>query len=116
MNLASFYRRAGRLDDMEAAIHSSLTARREEGISLFDGASLLLTAGRNFPEAVKMLRSYLSLEDPAEDGPAFQAHYFLGVLLEKQADIKAAAAEYRAALALASDYKPAQDALARLAR
>ena len=116
VNLASFYRRAGRLDDMEAAIHSSLTARREEGISLFDGASLLLTAGRNFPEAVKMLRSYLSLEDPAEDGPAFQAHYFLGVLLEKQADIKAAAAEYRAALALASDYKPAQDALARVAQ
>ena len=116
VNLASFYRRTGRLNDMEAAINSSLTARREEGISLFDGAGVLLNAGRDFPEAIKMLRSYLSLEDPAEDGPAFQAHYFLGVLLEKQGDVKAAAAEYRAALALASDYKPAQDALARLAR
>ena len=114
ITLASFYRRVGRLEDMQVAIDKSLTARREEGISLFDGASMLMTAGRNFPAAIKMFRSYLSLEDPAEDGPAFQAHYFLGSLLEKQGDLKAAAAEYRAALALASDYKPAQDALARL--
>jgi tetratricopeptide (TPR) repeat protein len=115
ISLASFYRRAGRLDDMEGAINKSLTARREDGISLFDGASLLLSTGRNFSEAIKMLRTYLSLDDPAEDGPAFQARYFLGTLLEKQGDAKAAAAEYRAALALASDYKPAQDALARVA-
>jgi len=114
VTLASFYRRAKRLEDMEAAINSSLTARREEGISLFDGASLLLNAGRNFPGAIQMLRQYLSLDDPAEDGPAFQAHYFLGVLLERQGDAKAAAAEYRAATGLASDYRPAQEALSRL--
>jgi tetratricopeptide (TPR) repeat protein len=116
INLASFYRHAGRLDDMQATVAKSLTARREQGISLFDGASLLLNSGRDFPQAVKMFHQYLSLDDPAEDGPAFQAHYFLGLLLEKQGDMKAAAEEYRAALALASQYKPAEEALARVGR
>jgi tetratricopeptide (TPR) repeat protein len=116
VSLASFYRRVGRLDDMQAALDKSLTAKREQGIALFDGASLLLTAGRNFPQAIKMFRQYLSLEDPTEDGPTFEAHYLLGTLLEKQGDIKEAIAEYRAALALASEYKPAQDALARLGK
>jgi tetratricopeptide (TPR) repeat protein len=101
---------------MQATVNKSLTARREAGISLFDGASLLMNGGRDFPQAIKMFRQYLGLDDPAEDGPAFQAHYFLGTLLEKQGDVKAAAEEYRAALALASEYKPAQDALARLGK
>lgn len=112
--LGSFYRRTGRADDMESAVKKSLSAKQDEGVSLFDGASLLLTGSRNFPQAIQMLHKYLSLDDPAEDGPAFQAHYFLGVLLEREGDSKAAIAEYRAALAMASDYKPAQDALARL--
>lgn len=116
VNLASFYRRTGRLNDMQSSIIRSGTARREQGIALFDGASLLLKAGRDFPGATKMFREYLSLDDPAEDGPAFQAHYLLGMLLEKQGDAKAAAAEYRAALALASEYLPAQEALARISR
>jgi tetratricopeptide (TPR) repeat protein len=116
VSLASFYRHAGRLGDMESAINKSLKARQNDGVPLFDAASLLLTAGRNFPLATQLLRRYLSLEDPQEDGPAFQAHYLLGSLLEKQGDLKGATAEYRAALALASDYKPAQEALARVAR
>lgn len=116
ISLGSFYRRTGRLNEMQASVARSVTAHREQGIALFDGASLLLKAGRDFPEAVKMFREYLSMDDPAEDGPAFQAHYLLGVLLEKQGDAKAAAAEYRAALALASEYLPAQEALARINR
>ena len=114
VTLASFYRHSGRLQDMEAAINSSLKAPGDDAVPLFDGASMLHTAGRNFPGAIQMLRHYLSLDDPAEDGPAFQAHYLLGVLLEKQGDPKAALAEYRAAVALAAEYKPAQDAISRL--
>lgn len=114
VSLGSFYHRVGRLDDMETAVTKSLKAEHEGGVALFDGASLLLNAGRNFPQAIQMLHRYLSLDDPAEDAPAFQAHYLLGLLLEKQGDAKAAVLEYRAALALASDYKPAQDGLARV--
>jgi tetratricopeptide (TPR) repeat protein len=101
---------------MEAAITKSLNAPRKDPIALFDGATVLLAAGRNFPEAIRMFQQYLSMADPAEDGPAFRAHYLLGLLREKQGEFKAAADEYRAALALASDYRPAQEALARINR
>ena len=49
-----------------------------------------------------------------EEAPTFQAHYLLGLILEKQGDKAGAAAEYKAALALASDYERARTALDRL--
>jgi tetratricopeptide (TPR) repeat protein len=116
VDLAAFYRRAKRLNDMEATVNKSLAARLDTGIALFDAASLLLQAGRNFPGAIQMFRQYLSLDKFTEDGPAFRAHYRLGELFEKQGDPQNAAHEYRAALALASQYLPAQDALARVSR
>ncbi|HXB22011.1 MAG TPA: tetratricopeptide repeat protein [Candidatus Solibacter sp.] len=116
VDLAAFYRRTGRLSDMESAINKSLGARLDTGIALFDAASLLQQSGRNFPGAIQIFRQYLSLDKFAEDGPAFQAHYRLGMLFEKQKDAQNAAREYRAALALASQYHPAQDALARVSR
>ena len=116
VDLAGFYRRAGRLNDMEATINKAREARLADGIARFDGATVLLQAGRNFPAAVEMFRQYLSSEKFAEDGPAFLAHYHLGTLFEKQGKAQDAAREYRAALALASKYRPAQDALARVSR
>jgi tetratricopeptide (TPR) repeat protein len=114
--LASYYQRTGQLDAMETAVTKSLAAPRKDGIPLFDGGSVLLRGGRNFSGAIHMFQQYLSLDDPAEDGPAFQAHYFIGLLLEKQGDAKAAAGEYRAALALASQFRPAQQGLSRVAQ
>lgn len=114
--LAAFYRRQGRIGEMEEALTKSLNTPREDKIALFDGAVVLLAAGRNFPEATRMLKRYLSPDDPVEDGPAFHAHYMLGLLQEKQGNREAATAEYHAALALASGYRPAQDALARMGR
>jgi tetratricopeptide (TPR) repeat protein len=114
--LASFYRKTGRLDDMEAAINKSLKAEMRDSIALFDGAAVLLSGGRNFSGAIDMLRRYLKLENQSEDGPAFEAHFMLGQLLEQQGDRQAAAQEYRAALALASQFQRARDALARVSR
>lgn len=116
VDLAGFYRRTGRLNDMESTINKAREARLDDGIALFDGATVLLQGGRNFPAAVEMFRQYLSLEKFAEDGPAFLAHYRLGTLFEKQGKPQDAAREYRAALALASKFRPAQDALARVSR
>lgn len=116
VDLAAFYRRTGHLSEMESAINTSLGARLDTGIALFDAGSLLLQSGRNFPAAIQIFRQYLSLDKFAEDGPAFQAHYRLGMSFEKQKDAQNAAREYRAALALASQYHPAQDALARVSR
>jgi TolA-binding protein len=82
----------------------------------FDSAALLVHTGRDFAGAAKMLRHYVSQEDPSEDGPAFRAHYLLGVVLEKLGRKKEAVAEFQAALDMASEYRPAHDALARVSR
>ena len=51
-----------------------------------------------------------------EDAPAFQAHYLLGQILEKQGNKPGAAEEYRAAVALAPEYEQAQSALRRVSQ
>ncbi len=116
VELAHFYRRAGRLNDMEKAVNESLATIRAGEVTEFDAASLLLRAGRNFSGAIQMLEHYVTQGNPSEDGPVFQAHYLLGTILEKQGRKREAAREFQTALDLASAYKPARDALARVSR
>ena len=116
VELAHFYRRTGRLSEMEDAIRRAVGTVQQGEPSEFDAAALLVHSGRNFAGAAQMLRHYVSEEDPSEDGPAFRAHYLLGVVLEKQGKKKEAAAEFQTALNMASEYRPAQDALARVSR
>jgi tetratricopeptide (TPR) repeat protein len=116
VELAHFYRRTGRLSEMEDAIRRAVGTVLQGEPSEFDAAALLVHSGRNFAGAAQMLRHYVSEEDPSEDGPAFRAHYLLGVVLEKQGKKKEAAAEFQTALNMASEYRPAQDALARVSR
>ncbi len=114
LNLASFYRRQHRLEDMENAVNQAMASSMKQSNSLYDAASLLCKAGRNLPGAADYVRKYLSLSTQNEDAPAFEAHYMLGSILEKQGDKAGAANEYRASLNLAGDYKPAQDGLKRV--
>jgi len=116
VELAYYYRRAGRPQDMESAVTQSLTAAHHDGMPAYDGAFLLLRTGRNFPVAIQMLRLYLDGSELSEDGPAFRARHLLGELLEKEGERQQAAEEFRAALALAPQYRPARDALARISR
>ncbi len=114
LNLASFYKRQKRLTDMEAAITSAIAADKKRPNVLFDAAQILFGAGRNFVGAATFVRKYLVNGPTVEEAPAFQAHYLLGLILEKQGDKQGAAAEYKAALALASNYERARTALNRL--
>jgi tetratricopeptide (TPR) repeat protein len=116
VELAYYYRRAGRPQDMELALTQSRSAAHHDGMAAFDGAFVLLRTGRSYPAAVQMMRQYLSGDDLSEDGPAFRAQYLLGELLEKQGDPQGAAQEFRSALALAPQFRPARDALARVSR
>lgn len=116
IEMSYFYRRAGRVQEMQSAIYQALIAPRHNAIPEYDGAYLFLRTGRDFPNAIAMLKKYLNGNTLEEDGPAFRAHYMLGELLERQGDKKAAAAEYGAALALASEYRPAREALAKVSR
>jgi len=112
LHLAQFLARANRLDEMDEALRTMESSPVDRADSLMDGASLLLHHGRNYPLAVRLLRRYLL--SPAEEGPAFKAHEFLGQLLEKQGDRRAAAEQYRAALALFHGYARAQQDLKRV--
>lgn len=114
IDLASFFRRVKRYDDMEKAIQQALAADHNNGDDLFDAAGLLLRAGRNLPLAAQSLRQYLESGKPVESAPLNQAHQLLGAVLEKQGDRQGALAEYRAALALAADYKAAKEGVRRL--
>jgi len=114
LNLASFYRHAGRLDEMEKAISHASSAPAKDPVVLMDAAETLISAGRNFPGAIQLLRQYLASSSTVEEAPTFKAHYLLGTILEKQGDKRAAAQEYSAALTLARTFSRAQDALNRV--
>jgi tetratricopeptide (TPR) repeat protein len=113
LNLASFYRKRERYSDMDAAVNKAMAATHKKSSSLFDAATLLYQAQRNLPTAANLVRTYLT-SVPNEEAPAFEAHYFLGKILEKQGDRNGAAVEYRASLSMASNYVPAQEALKRV--
>jgi tetratricopeptide (TPR) repeat protein len=112
LHLAQFLAHANRLDEMVEALRTMDSSPLDRPDSLMDGASLLLRAGRDNALAVRLLRRYLSA--PVEEGPAFKAHDLLGHLLEKQGDKRAAAEEYRTALALSHTYTHAREDLKRV--
>lgn len=112
VDLAGLLLRNNRLDDMDQVLLGLESAPVEQHEAWRDGASIVLRAGHDYPLGVRLLRRYLS--SPVEEAPAFKAHDMLGQLLEKQGDRKAAADEYRAALALAHTYAKAQADLKRI--
>lgn len=114
INLASFYQSRGRFAEMEKAIAAAVAAPGRQPNVLYDAASILYRAGRNYPGAVSYLREYLSEGRFEEDAPAFRAHFLLGELMEKVQKRSDAIAEYRIALGMASDFKKAQSALDKL--
>ncbi|MGA8152906.1 MAG: tetratricopeptide repeat protein [Terriglobales bacterium] len=114
LNLAQFYRRRGRLAEMQDAIQHAVAAPGSQHV-LMPAAEVLIRTKRDLPTAADMLRRYLANET-VEDAPAFKAHYLLGTLLQAQGNKKSAAQEYRAALSLARNFTAAQNALNHLNR
>jgi tetratricopeptide (TPR) repeat protein len=113
MTLADFYRHRERWAEMESAVENgaSLAQRdRNACVALYDGAALLTRTNRNPELAAKMLEGYLASPAKTEAAPAFEAHLRLARLKEQLGDSGAAQRERAAALALAHDYTPPQDA------
>ncbi|HEY5162296.1 MAG TPA: tetratricopeptide repeat protein [Terriglobales bacterium] len=116
LNLASFFKRQRRYNEMESAISSAVNSDRKKPVNYMDAATLLVGAGRNFIGAAQLIRKYLTGGTTTEEAPTFEAHYVLGEILEKQGDKTGAADEYRAALQFAKDYAKAKEGLARVQR
>jgi tetratricopeptide (TPR) repeat protein len=116
LDLASFFKRAGRTQDMQHAIDQALAADKKRGEVFYDAATILFQSDLDLANAAKLVRDYLTSDHKVEEAPAFRAHYLLGNILEKQGQKQAAQAEYRAALDLNSDFADARSALDRLNR
>jgi tetratricopeptide (TPR) repeat protein len=114
MDLAGFYRRHERWDEMESAIKfgQALAAKDKHSATAFEaGASNLVRANRDPQLAIKLFESYLASPDKTEDAPAFDVLARLAKLRKHNGDQPGAERDKAAALALAHDYKPAQEAL-----
>jgi tetratricopeptide (TPR) repeat protein len=114
LNLAGFYRRANRFDEMERALRTMETRPLDHPAALMDGANMLYRCGRSDAMAIRFVRHYLAA-GTVEEWPAFKAHNLLGELLEKQGDLQSAAAEYRTSLSMARTFASAQKGLDRIA-
>ena len=110
--LAAFYRERRQWTEMEAAVHSCVSAAerdRHAGVPLYDGATLLISTNRDLALAARMLESYLAGSAKTEEAPAFVAHTRLARVKKQMGNLAAAKQEQAAALALAHEYRPAQD-------
>ena len=105
IDLASFYRKRERWDDMIQAVHKGAALDTQHGIASADGASVLIRANRDLPFARQLLEQYLASPDKSEDGPAFQTHVQLGKLLNSMGDAPGAQQQFAAAVELAKDYQ-----------
>lgn len=112
MRLASFYRKYKRHQEMENAVRIGMASAERDphaGVAFFNGASVLIKADQDPALAIKLLEEYLASPDETEEAPAFTAHVWLAQLKAKMGDANGARQERVAALAMANEYKPAQE-------
>jgi tetratricopeptide (TPR) repeat protein len=112
LDLAGFLRHEKRYDEMKQALRTLNSSLLDRPEALLHAAQQLFRSDLDLPFAVGLLERYLKA--PVEDGPAFKAHDLLGQIYEKQGDTRAAADQFRAALALAHSYTRAQENLKRV--
>jgi tetratricopeptide (TPR) repeat protein len=111
IDLGHFYQRHNQSDKMLEALKAAVSADHRKGPVLVDAASILTDAHRSPDLAESLLRTYLASPAKTDEAPAFKAHLQLGKLLATQGDAAGAHHEYAIALALASNYAPAQKAM-----
>ncbi|MGC2636259.1 MAG: hypothetical protein WA294_03705 [Acidobacteriaceae bacterium] len=102
MDLASFYRRRGRLDEMVSTVHTGAALDHSHGPALVDGASNLSAAHREPQTAVQLLQLYLASRAQTEDAPAFIVRAQLAHLLADEGDAADAQQQLAVAHTLAS--------------
>ncbi len=116
LEFAHYLRGRKRWDLFQEMLQRALKSSRIRPVDRFDVAELLWNTNQNLPEAAQQMRAYIQSGRTEETYPVFRAHFLLGEILLKNGDSARAAAEYRAALALANSYRPAAEALRRLER
>jgi len=110
MDLASFYERRQRWEDMLSALKAGASAAQSDhGPAIADGAAILMKAGREPRLAIEWMRAYLASNALSEEAPAFVVHARIGALLRQLGNSHDAEVEFAAARRLARDYPGAAD-------
>lgn len=112
MTLGSYLRRRQQWGEMETAIENGYSAAQRDhhaAVALYNGATVLIRAGRNLDLAARMLDAYLASPLKTEEAPAFVAYVARARVAAQLGDKATAQRDRDAALALAAEYKPAQN-------
>lgn len=105
MDLAAFYRRRGRLNDMVTAARNGAAVDHQHGPALVAGATDLAETGQDPKTAIQWLKEYLDSQAKSEEAPAFAAHAQLAMLLENEGDEQGAQQQLAEVHSLASGYR-----------
>lgn len=116
LNLGLFYKHRSEFGPMEQALSHVRSAPIDRPDALVDAAEILIHTQQDLPEAVQLLRAYLDSSRKVEQAPAFKAYFLLGNADEGLGNTKQAASEYKVALGMAKEFRPAQEALQRVSR
>ena len=114
LDFARYLRGRKSWEHFQQCVEQAVRSARLRPTDQYDAAELLLITNRDLPEAARQMRAYIQGGHTEEAAPVFRAHFLLGEILLKNGDANQAAAEYRAALALASSFRPGSEALRRL--
>ncbi|MEO8577612.1 MAG: tetratricopeptide repeat protein [Gemmatimonadales bacterium] len=111
--LAAFYTTAKQYDRAFAVLDKRLQSKPSESVTLYALGRTASISGQNLDRGEQALRAYLAAPVAGGAAPA-NAHYRLGLILEKKGDKSAARSEYQTALQLNPGYREAKKALAAL--
>ncbi len=110
VDLATFYARQQMPEKAGTVARRAITLDRALDANVVDAATTLNDV-RQPSQALAVLRSYLDHGQKSDGAPTFRVHTLIGQILAKEGETANARAEFQAALALASDYAPAQKGL-----
>lgn len=113
--VADFYEAQRQPAEMEAAIRDvSLIMPDDPRVDYYSAVANVMK-GRDLAEAERDLKQYLAKTPPRDDFPPHASAYdWLGRIYEIKGNKQQAIEQYRSALSLSPDNRPAQDALKRL--
>ena len=107
--LTELYVSAKQYDRAFATIGMRLLAKPTDPVALYSYGRTASISGQNLEKGEEALRAYIAA--PLVSPPLANAHFRLGMILEKRGDKEGAKREYRAALELNPGYDDAKKAL-----
>ena len=111
--LASYYTGSKQYDKAFSLLEQRLKSKPNEPLTLYAFGRTASVSGQNLDRGEQALRAYLALPVQIGAAPA-NAHYRLGLILDKKGDKAAARAQYQTAVQLNPGYDEAKKALAAL--